>query len=124
MPGELCNSLSGCEERGARCHGEGGMDRGGCVLTSAPVRLRCQEGFGSSGNADGCSGLAGAVLVLRVSGAVDKTLQWCVREVCRQQMGWRSCLQKSISNFCFDHCLYHSFLCAGVRGSKQHWVSA
>lgn len=32
MPGELCNSLSGCEERGARCHGGGGMDRGVCVL--------------------------------------------------------------------------------------------
>lgn len=36
VPGELCNSLSGCEERAARCHGEDGTDRGVCVL----ARLR------------------------------------------------------------------------------------
>lgn len=29
---------------------------------------------------------------------------------------------KCIGNFCFDCCLLHSFLHAGVGGSKQHWV--
>lgn len=49
-----------------------------CPCAAAFLSLWCEEGLLSSGNADGCSGLAGAVLV-PVSGAVDKTLQWRTR---------------------------------------------